>query len=614
MDFESPRFLWGFAVLGLIAALHLLRHRTKPRVEPSLIIWRKLMRRMTAGGRSAGTPPPVEMPLALAFASSLVLAAAGPFMETSEPPPLRALFLLDRSASMKCPFEQGLSRHGRAIELMSAAAALLGPGDSITVRGFPPFREGDIECGAGGFDSIASRIPPPTDAEAFPSQAVSRGLAAFAGPEGRVFLFSDGAYPPELGPGPGVRLCLCGDPAENLAVTALGVSRDQGGAWQVFAEISSFGSAKGAVQVELRDCGSGDVLESASAVLAPGGFAGVVFGEGRMLDIGNSGAIEVRLRGSDALRSDDSAFAARSRRPLRATFQGTDAPFLKKALEASGLVEFAGDGHRDGTEIAVFHGVEPDRDPDACAVIVDPPEGSGRFEVSKATAARDGGFEAASSAPGLAGPARRISVSGYRKIGPREGWSFLPVVVFGTDTAAAVFRRAGGGPVSVVAGLPVNPEDAPWVWDPEFPLFWAEIVRIAFPGADAAGRAGFAFDRTGAVVRAGLRTGTSPVEVRGPDGRIERMDSGPVPLVLERAGLYEIRTGSATELVAANLLSRAESAAGGRTISEMPESRRPGEGAGVAAPLRLGNAFGILGLMFLGAIILFAFRRRRPSA
>jgi hypothetical protein len=601
-------WLWGLTALVPVVIMHLLRTRRREKEEPSVLLWKSLLKE--GGGPGAGKRrPPWDLLLSILFTLTVVLAAAGPALRTVEPRPRKVLFVLDRTASMKCPTPAGETRYEAALRLVREEASQLHPGDQIVLRAHPPFPEGDILASAGELSDLLPDLPGPTDIPGSWEEALRLSLPPGETDRPRVIAFSDGT---RMSPGipPEVALRFVGGPLANAGLVGLGSARTGSGR-EIFVRVANFSPGFRRIPVALREGPGGDVLSRTVLPVPAGGTAVHVFAE-KLARLASVDVLEIRLEADDAFPADDAVYAVRrGRAALTASFEGADAPFLRSALRATGRIRFDGrtGRQRSQPEVRVYHRAAPSGIAGAPSVVVDPSSGWHGLRLSREKTPPSGArYEAADAARKILGRlAPRIRAARYRSLRPVEGHSLTPVLMLGEEIVAGLLKSEMPGqeaPVFVLA-LPVDRSDGPWVLEPVFPLFWAAVLEdiLPLPMPADPGDAEYVFDRTGEAVVP--PAGEGSVRVILPDGEERVLSGRPAALDLSQAGLYRVRapgTGPDT-LLAANLLNPAESRAGGSGLRRGVLARTAADADPQGGFLRLGPWLCFLSLAVLCALL-----------
>jgi hypothetical protein len=609
VSFDSPEFLWGLVAMLPVTALYLLARRRRNVVTPSLFLWRRAGLLGESGTLQKPRSFPWELLWALAFVAAAVLAASSPRRPGAGPAPRRFLVLFDRSASMACPAFGGGTRHSAAKASLADLLQSWGPHDEVTLRGFPPFLGGDLSFSPPDGPEVLKALSGPTDEPASPRDALALGV----GPGVTVYLLSDGAFTSEQMPGPAVGLRLVGGPAPNVGFVELGIDRIETKRWQVFSRVANFTTAPTTRPVTLRDQASGRILARRIVSLPPNTTVPVILGE-EGINLAGIDVIEVRLEGTDALAADDRVVAVRQTAGgLAVHIFGPDATYLSRALRAAGHRVTSGQETHD-SDLHVFHRTLPENAPSSPAIVVDPADATLGFSVSpwREVGAQER-FEAPSWAPAhYRSACDQIRVSQCRILSPEENASFEPLLTLGGETVAARVVTSPGAVPIIVVGLPVTGPSAAWVWEPVFPLFWSAVVDLlnVHPSSPEKGTR-FDHYHTGDVLPLPApRDSHQGVRIEPPGAQAFFRTGRDPRLRLDRAGLYAVsRPGAPTMLLAANLLSSAESSIHGIRSSLDPPAVVQQDPTTKGTPLS--SLFGFAALLLLGALSAYWFRRER---
>lgn len=356
-----------------IIALYLLKRRREDVLVSSTLLWERMLRDLEANAPWQRLRRNLLLFLQLLALALLVLAAARPFLRTSEVRGRNLVLIVDTSLSMGALDGDG----GTRLDAARRVAMDL-------VNGLPPNGRMTVIRGGGGAEvvlagsndrvevarALAALRPDAPDSDL--SAAFQLAAAAVARvPESTIVLLSDGAVqlPTSWGAaGPPVAAAVhfipVGESANNQAISALNL-RPEGQGLALFVQVTNYGpepwngdsGAPVAPQSRSRRLlidVDGQPFTAVDLDIPAGGRAERVF------DLpGGSQVVHARLEGADILPADDQAWAvppqARARR-VRLLTRGNR--FLQVALSLLPNVELtvaetlepASSGERQGNE------------------------------------------------------------------------------------------------------------------------------------------------------------------------------------------------------------------------------------------------------------------------
>ncbi len=252
MSFLAPAFL-GLAALAIpLVALYMLRSR-RQRVEvPSVMLWKEV-----GPAVSSAVPwqrlkiTPLLLLQLLILAVFVALLARPFFVQESELGP-HTVFVIDTSGSMAMDGRLDAAKN-RAVGLARDAseANLI----SVIEAGTKPRVVAAFSQDAGDLVRAIEALEPGGAVEDLGAALrLARGLASPDRPT-RVFLFSDGGPPSEVGPVEepvlGVRHLWFDSRDDNVAITAFATDPSTEGTARVFVEISNFSDRERTASVEV---------------------------------------------------------------------------------------------------------------------------------------------------------------------------------------------------------------------------------------------------------------------------------------------------------------------------------------------------------------------------
>jgi hypothetical protein len=506
MTFESPGMLLGLLLVPLILLFGLWRTRPATVSVPSLRLWSKLKERNPPVRELRRPAFHLSLLLQALAAALLVIALAGPRTDAKRPLPRAIHVLLDDSASLAARDGQGRARWDLAKEAVRAVAAQAAGDDRIVlVTG---------HAGAGG--PFPGRYDgPPSGVQAHLASSAPAGcgesavvraarlLAAECGRgDGRVLVVVSDRVAPDVAEAvkvAGGRFVTVGSPVRNAGILAFACEAAGGDRAEVFLRCA--GPPGATVEVDVAVSGDGTAwrpLATVRVVLDRLGRGSRTW----PLDAAPAGRVlRARVTVPDALKADDTAWLARPGAAKAVCFTARPGNLVRALQSVPGLdVAFhaAEPGRpapvRPGARLAVYDGVVPERLPsDQWVVLANPPASVGPFKVGEEGSTAVAAWR---TAPPLTDHVDLPSVAVRRarscRVAPEPGGT-LRILLGSRDRGpllAWLDRPAGG---IVYAGFDltwrgdVGSSATSWALTPAFPIFWKNVVDVAFAGGASGG-------------------------------------------------------------------------------------------------------------------------------
>ena len=385
-----PLALIGLISLPVIVAFYMLRLRRRDVPVGSTFLWQQLIRDVEANAPWQRLRFSWLLLVQLLIALIVVLAAARPFGTVESGLAANVVLIVDTSASMATRTDDE-DRIGLARERAAEVVRRLPVGGRVTVVAAADTANvlvsetDDRDAALEAVDGIeATQLPGDlTDAFALASALAARDA------ESTIVVVTDasGSRLPEVGVGAPVVVEQVGETDANQAIAALSAMRRSGGAQlDVFVAVTNPSADAATRRLEVYADGA---LVDARELAIPAGQRSEV-----LVSTVPAAAttVEARLSGSDALATDDRAFAVvPAEAATRALLVGAGNAYLESGLAllprlelyavgAAGYDAALEEAEEDGAPygLFVFDGVVPDEPPSAPSLYVDPPE-AGRF-------------------------------------------------------------------------------------------------------------------------------------------------------------------------------------------------------------------------------------------
>ena len=379
-----PLALIGLVSLPIIVAFYMLRLRRRDLPVGSTFLWQQLIRDVEANAPWQKLRFSWLLLIQLLIAAIVVLAAARPFTATTSDLAANVVLIVDTSASMATRTEDedrlALAR-ARAAEVIGrlperGRVTVVAAADTANVL---VSETDDRDAALEAIDSIGPSQLPGDLTDAF---ALSSALAA-RDSDSTIVVVTDasGEELPEVAVGAPVVVERVGATDANQSIAALSALRRSGGAQlDLFVAVANPSRDEAVRRLEVYADGA---LVDARELTIPAGQRSEA-----LISTVPAGAstVEARLAGSDALATDDRAFAivpAEAR--TRALLVGSGDAYLENALallprldlyavEAAGYEAALEEAAADGTPygLFVFDGVLPAEAPPGAAIYIDP--------------------------------------------------------------------------------------------------------------------------------------------------------------------------------------------------------------------------------------------------
>ena len=382
----APLALIGLISLPVIVAFYMLRLRRRDVPVGSTFLWQQLVRDVEANAPWQRLRFSWLLLVQLLIAAIVVTAATRPFTASVSDLAANVVLIVDSSASMAARTadeDRMVDARARATDVVErlpegGRVTVVAAADSASVL---VSETDDRDAAIEAIDGIqATRLPGDlTDAFALASALAARDS------DSTIVVVTDGSGDelPDVGVEAPVLVELVGETDANQAIAALSVVRRAGGAQlDLFAAVANPSAAEATRRLEVY---ADDTLVDARELTIPAGQRSEVL-------IGTvpaaSGFVEARLAGTDALASDDRAFAiVPAEQTVRALLVGPGNPYLENALALLPRLELFAVGE-SGYAVAleeaeeadtpyglvVFDGVVPVEPPGVATLHIDPPE------------------------------------------------------------------------------------------------------------------------------------------------------------------------------------------------------------------------------------------------
>jgi Ca-activated chloride channel family protein len=386
----APLALIGLLSLPVIVAFYMLRLRRRDVPVGSTFLWQQLIRDIEANAPWQRLRFSWLLLIQLLIAAIVVFAAARPFTTATSELSGNVVLIVDTSASMGATDPAG-ARISLARDAAHGVVSRLPVGGRVTVVASDQaahvlISETDDRAAANAaIDRIASSELPGDLTDAF---ALSSALAA-RDSDSTVVVVSDAnvARLPNVGIGAPVKIERVGTTDANQAIAALSVLRRSGGAQlDCFVAVSNPSGASATRRLELY--ADGTLVDARNLTIPPGQRSELIVptlpAQARV--------VEARLAGSDALETDDRAYALiPSSGATRTLLVSAGNVYLENALALLPRLELyavAPDGYAKALADAaaaktpygliVLDAYVPAQDPPVPAIYVSPGS-SGRF-------------------------------------------------------------------------------------------------------------------------------------------------------------------------------------------------------------------------------------------
>ena len=385
-----PLALIGLISLPIIVAFYMLRLRRRDLPVGSTFLWQQLIRDVEANAPWQRLRFSWLLLVQLLIAAIVVLAAARPFTAATTDLAANVVLIVDTSASMATRTDDE-DRLALARERAAEVVGRLPEGGRVTVVAAADTANvlvsetDDHDAALEAIDSIVASQLPGDLTDAF---ALSSALAA-RDSDSTIVVVTDasGDRLPEVGVGAPVVVERVGATDANQSIAALSALRRSGGAQlDLFVAVANPSATEAVRRLEVYADGA---LIDARELTIPAGQRSEA-----LISTVPAGAatVEARLAGSDALATDDRAFAiVPAEERTRALLVGGGNAYLENALAllprlelyavgAAGYEDALEEAAADGTPygLIVFDGGLPDEVPPAASIYIDP-GGDGDF-------------------------------------------------------------------------------------------------------------------------------------------------------------------------------------------------------------------------------------------
>lgn len=342
MGLVAPLGLLGLALLAPIIAMYLLKRRRDEVAVSSVYLWERVVQDMEANAPWQKLRRNLLLLLQLLFLLAAIFGLARPFLLTAGAAGQSLIVVVDTSVSM------GANDTAEGTRLDTARAETLRLMDGLPDGG----RISVIRAG-GGAEILAAnttdRLAVQSALEGLTASARDSDLtqaltlaaaAAERTPDSELVILSDGGVqlPPTLALDRPVRYIPIGVSGENQAISTLSLTRVNTDTYDVFVQVTNHGSAEATRRLVLEQDGR---LFTATDVAMPAGQSAT-----KLLQVRGVGSFTVsaRLEGTDALASDDVAFAVPGlggNRTVRLLTPSADNRFLRVPFQLLPNVQFS---------------------------------------------------------------------------------------------------------------------------------------------------------------------------------------------------------------------------------------------------------------------------------
>ena len=382
----APLALIGLIGLPIIVAFYMLRLRRRDVPVGSTFLWQQLIRDVEANAPWQRLRFSWLLLVQLLIAAIVVLAAARPFSAANSDLAANVVLVVDTSASMATRTDEE-DRMSLARDRARDVIGRLPVGGRVTVVAASDTayvlvsETDDREAALSAVDLIQATQLPGDLTDAF---ALSSALAA-RDENSTIVVVTDAAGDelPDVGVGAPVQVERIGATDANQAIAALSALRRAGGAQlDLFVAVSNPSTAQAVRRLEIYADGA---LVDARELTIPAGeraeaLVSTVPAAAR--------TIEARLAGSDALATDDRAFAiSAAEGATRALLVSDGNAYLESALallprlelyavDDEGYADAIAEAEEAGTPygLLILDGFVPAEPPELPALYVNPPE------------------------------------------------------------------------------------------------------------------------------------------------------------------------------------------------------------------------------------------------
>ncbi len=487
----APLALIGLIALPIIVAFYMLRLRRRDVPVGSTFLWQQLIRDVEANAPWQRLRFSWLLLVQLLIAALVVFAAARPFTATQSDLAANVVLVIDTSASMAAS-DATEDRMALARERAAEVIGRLPDGGRVTVVAASDTANvlvSETDDREAALQAIETVTPTQLEGDLTDAFALASALVA-RDSDSTVVVVTDAAGDdlPDLGVGAPVRVERIGATDANQAIAALSVLRRSGGAQlDLFVAVTNPSTGDATRRLEIY---ADEQLVDARDVTIPAGQRS----EALITTVpAGAVAVEARLAGSDALITDDRAFAiVPPETTTRALLVGSESAYLESALallprlelyavSAAGYADALEDAEAAGTPygLIVFDGVLPPEAPPGAALYVDP-EADGPY--GEVTGRIEGPFidRADPEEPIL----RFVDLSSVHIGRAREvvlAASSRPVLTTPAGDPLIAVGTDAGRRIAMV-GFALDESDLPL--QIAFPLLMSNIVDYLLPAAD----------------------------------------------------------------------------------------------------------------------------------
>ena len=380
----APLALIGLIALPIIVAFYMLRLRRRDLPVGSTFLWQQLIRDVEANAPWQKLRFSWLLLVQLLIAAIIVAAAARPFSTVESDLAANVVLIVDTSASMATRTDEE-DRMALARERARDVVERLPVGGRITVVAAADTANvlvSETDDTDAAFEAIEGITPTQLPGDLTDAFALSSALAQ-RDADSTVVVVTDAAGDelPDVGVGAPVIVERIGSTDANQAIAALSALRRAGGAQlDLFVAVSNPSSVEAIRRLEVYADGA---LVDARELTVPSGQRS----EALVTTVPAAAqVVEARLAGSDALVTDDRAFAVvPADETTRTLLVGAGNAYLENALallprlelyavDEDGYTDALADAEADGTPygLLVFDGLVPNAPPDVPALYLDP--------------------------------------------------------------------------------------------------------------------------------------------------------------------------------------------------------------------------------------------------
>jgi hypothetical protein len=340
MSFSNPAaFLWALLAVPIVI-FYFLKIRMRRMPVSTVMFWEQVFDEKQPRSIWRKLRHLASLLLQLLFLTLLVAAVADPFFDSDIREQRRVVVVLDISASMQAPSENGSTRLASAksqIHQMIRALKLRDEMALIVAGGQPR-----VVCGLSNHKrTLQVRLDEikPTDGPTRVVEAVEIGRRLLAGQKNEeVVVVSDGCFEgaAELAAENEIVWSQVGTPSDNVGITRFQVRRSllDPITYQVLMEVGNFSDE--ALECSLDMNLDGELLDVIPLKLGPG----EIWTEVREETSVRGGVISAQVKWEDDLAADNTARAIlpeRQRIPVTLVTEGNW--FLQRVLEANDIVD-----------------------------------------------------------------------------------------------------------------------------------------------------------------------------------------------------------------------------------------------------------------------------------